>query len=182
MRPLDAERGICDERAYLFPRHRARTRAVHFADRKFRHFSWMASGESLRIVAACAARSWCWKCRHWIRRLLRRAARPLRGSLRPFGSALGPPAADPRSVLAHRPFRRHAARLPRNPRTGKNCLREPGLAEYYDHLALITRGSLWDRRRLATIWNMNLGRYERLLEADEAGDPRDAAGFVPDAL
>jgi arabinofuranosyltransferase len=49
--------------------------------------------------------------------------------------------------------------------TGKNMLREPGLAEYYDHLALITRGSLWDWRRLTAIWNMNLGRYDHLLEA-----------------
>ncbi len=48
-------------------------------------------------------------------------------------------------------------------RSGKNLFREPGLVEYYDHLALITRGSLWDRRRLAAVWNMTLGRYDGLL-------------------
>ena len=63
-------------------------------------------------------------------------------------------------------------------RTGKNLLVEPGLAEYYDHLSLITRGSLWDRRRLAAIWNMNLGRYDRLLEPARRTDPHDgSAGF-----
>ena len=49
-------------------------------------------------------------------------------------------------------------------RTGKNLLRDPKLAEYYDHLALITRGKLWDPRKLTAVWNMNLGRYENLLE------------------
>ena len=29
---------------------------------------------------------------------------------------------------------------------------------------LITRGRLWDWRRIAAVWNMNLGRYEHLLE------------------
>ena len=49
--------------------------------------------------------------------------------------------------------------------TGRNLLVEPGLAEYYEKLSLITRGRLWDSRRLAAIWSMNLGRYDRLLES-----------------
>jgi tetratricopeptide (TPR) repeat protein len=49
-------------------------------------------------------------------------------------------------------------------RGGENVIRDPKIAEYYDHLRLITQGGLWDRRRWATIWNMNLGRYEGLLQ------------------
>ena len=49
-------------------------------------------------------------------------------------------------------------------RSGKNTLQPAGLAEYYDHLALIIRGDLWSWERLAAIWDMNLGRYNNLLE------------------
>ena len=52
-------------------------------------------------------------------------------------------------------------------RTGENVLNEPGIAEYYDHLALITQGRLWESPRLAAIWNMNLGRYDRLLRPEQ---------------
>lgn len=43
----------------------------------------------------------------------------------------------------------------------RNLIEDPDLAEYYDHLRLVTRGdSLLDWRRLAAIWHLNFGvRY-----------------------
>ncbi|HKQ96741.1 MAG TPA: hypothetical protein VJV75_02585, partial [Candidatus Polarisedimenticolia bacterium] len=46
---------------------------------------------------------------------------------------------------------------------GKNLIRDPDLAAFYDHLAFIIQGPLWDRARLVEIWRMNTGRYDRLL-------------------
>jgi arabinofuranosyltransferase len=51
--------------------------------------------------------------------------------------------------------------------SGDNHITAPHVATYYSRLALITRGALWDRRRLPTIMRMNLGRYDSLL-ADAA--------------
>ena len=51
-------------------------------------------------------------------------------------------------------------------RTGHNYIADPDLAAYYDQLRLITRGALFSRERLAAIWNMNLGRYDHLIELD----------------
>ncbi len=48
--------------------------------------------------------------------------------------------------------------------TGENQLDDKNLAEYYDKLALITRGKLWDLTRLVTIWNMNTGKYCHLID------------------
>ncbi len=41
--------------------------------------------------------------------------------------------------------------------TGRNRIRDPVLAAYYDRIALVTRGPLWDRRRLIEIWRLNTG-------------------------
>jgi arabinofuranosyltransferase len=41
--------------------------------------------------------------------------------------------------------------------TGRNRIRDPRLAAYYDRIALVTRGPLWDRRRLMAIWKLNTG-------------------------
>lgn len=49
--------------------------------------------------------------------------------------------------------------------SGKNQITDPNLAAYYDKLALIVRGDLWDFERLHTIWEFNLGQYDHLLEA-----------------
>ena len=49
--------------------------------------------------------------------------------------------------------------------SGKNCIRDKDLAAYYDALSLICRGPLCDKRRLATILKMNIGGYDKLLEA-----------------
>ena len=48
--------------------------------------------------------------------------------------------------------------------TGTNHLADLDLAEYYTRLKLITSGKLLDRERLVTILDMNLGRYNRLIE------------------
>ncbi|RPH60805.1 MAG: hypothetical protein EHM81_05525 [Chloroflexi bacterium] len=50
-------------------------------------------------------------------------------------------------------------------KTGENRIKDPHLAQYYDHLSLITRAPLWDLRRLAAIWAMNTGQYIYLLAA-----------------
>ena len=48
-------------------------------------------------------------------------------------------------------------------RTGVNQLRNPGLALYYDQIALITRGPLFSRARLIAIWKINAGQFDYLL-------------------
>jgi arabinofuranosyltransferase len=55
--------------------------------------------------------------------------------------------------------------------TGDNHITAPHIATYYSRLALITRGAIWDRRRLQAIVRMNLGGYEWLLENAAAGSP-----------
>jgi arabinofuranosyltransferase len=49
-------------------------------------------------------------------------------------------------------------------RSGRNVIRDPDLAAYYDRLALITRGPLFDPARLRAIWDMNTGRYDDLID------------------
>lgn len=58
--------------------------------------------------------------------------------------------------------------------SGRNVIRDPGIAEYYEHLRLVTRDPLWDAERLRTIWRLNLGRYDHLLEnaSFEIEEPR----------
>ena len=48
--------------------------------------------------------------------------------------------------------------------TDRNHLKDPKLALFYDQLSLITRGDLFDPARLNAIWNMNLGRYNHLID------------------
>ncbi len=43
----------------------------------------------------------------------------------------------------------------------ENRIRDPHLAALYARLALITRGPLFEPRRLAAIWEINTGRYDR---------------------
>ncbi|MEW5795227.1 MAG: hypothetical protein AB1772_02600 [Candidatus Zixiibacteriota bacterium] len=49
--------------------------------------------------------------------------------------------------------------------SGDNVLTEELLREYYGRLRFITRGNLWDWTRLKTIVDMNLGRYEHLIQS-----------------
>ena len=48
-------------------------------------------------------------------------------------------------------------------RGGQNRIADPDLAAFYDALAAITRGSLWDAGRWRAIWRMNTGAYDYLL-------------------
>lgn len=47
-----------------------------------------------------------------------------------------------------------------------NQIKDERLAEYYDQLVLITRGPIWARERWATIWRMNTGQYDHLIDQD----------------
>jgi arabinofuranosyltransferase len=49
-------------------------------------------------------------------------------------------------------------------KSGRNVIKDPGLAEYYDKVRLITSGSLSDKERMKTIIRMNLGRYDYLIK------------------
>jgi len=49
--------------------------------------------------------------------------------------------------------------------SGVNRIKDKNLAAYYDKLALITRGNLFDRDRFIEIWNLNTGKYDRLLKS-----------------
>lgn len=48
--------------------------------------------------------------------------------------------------------------------SGENCIVDPALAEYYDHLSLAIRGDLFDRDRLMTVIKLNAGCYDDLLQ------------------
>ncbi len=50
--------------------------------------------------------------------------------------------------------------------SGENELQDAQLAQYYDKLLLIMRGSLFDPLRLQAIWKMNTGQYDQLIDAD----------------
>lgn len=50
-------------------------------------------------------------------------------------------------------------------RTGQNLIVDPSLHEYYDKMLIVITGDLFDIERLKTIWNMNTGQYDYLLEA-----------------
>jgi arabinofuranosyltransferase len=47
--------------------------------------------------------------------------------------------------------------------TGVNQIGDPGLANYYEKMALITRGRIWTRERWEAIWKLNTGQYDQLL-------------------
>jgi arabinofuranosyltransferase len=50
-----------------------------------------------------------------------------------------------------------------DPETVATQMIGPKMTAYYQRLSLITKGPLWDRKRLATIVQMNVGRYDDLL-------------------
>lgn len=51
--------------------------------------------------------------------------------------------------------------------SGENRIKNPQLAEFYGHLALITRGDLINLRRFIEIYRMNTGQYNYLLVNSE---------------
>lgn len=48
--------------------------------------------------------------------------------------------------------------------TGTNMIEDPSLHDFYDIILEITRGEIWSKDRLAKIINMNLGKYDYLVE------------------
>ncbi len=64
--------------------------------------------------------------------------------------------------------------------TGGNMIQDADLRQYYEAIRSMTRGDLFSWDRLQVIWNMNLGRYDHLIQlyaeqltpADEAGPRR----------
>lgn len=48
--------------------------------------------------------------------------------------------------------------------SGINQIEDPQLAQYYNHLVLITRGDIWSAERWQAIWQMNTGQYDYLLD------------------
>ena len=49
--------------------------------------------------------------------------------------------------------------------TGQNQIANANLAQYYDKLRFVIRGELFNWERLIEIWNLNLGKYDYLIEA-----------------
>ncbi len=52
-------------------------------------------------------------------------------------------------------------------RSGANELTDPQLAMFYDILQGITQDPILDWQRLASIWKINMGQYDNLLDADQ---------------
>jgi arabinofuranosyltransferase len=54
----------------------------------------------------------------------------------------------------------------RSVKTGKKeMIRNKDLATYYEKILLITRGKLFSIKRLIEIWNINTGKYDRLIDS-----------------
>jgi arabinofuranosyltransferase len=49
--------------------------------------------------------------------------------------------------------------------TGENKLQDMYLRKYYDRLAFVTRGNLFNFNRIIEIWNLNTGKYDYYIEA-----------------
>lgn len=57
-------------------------------------------------------------------------------------------------------------------RSGQNQLKDDNLAKFYDQLILITQGELLAPGRVATIWKMNTGQYNSLIDFDTYRFPK----------
>lgn len=47
---------------------------------------------------------------------------------------------------------------------GENLIQSGALHEFYDKVLIITTGEVWDQERFQTIFNMNLGKYDYLID------------------
>jgi arabinofuranosyltransferase len=65
--------------------------------------------------------------------------------------------------------------------TGRNMIKDLGVAAYYDRLRIITEDPIWSRQRLLTIFRMNLGRYEHLIASYGIGHVAAAQVSTPRA-
>lgn len=57
--------------------------------------------------------------------------------------------------------------------SGLNQIQDHGIAEFYNHLNIITSGDLWSADRFKEIVAMNLGRYNHLLPGSQPASPGD---------
>jgi arabinofuranosyltransferase len=156
---LVIDRGIADERAYYYP-------ALGLLNGRRDTHSWQTEGEQARAAGPA---------------VIEKANAGL------FGFYAGPqvhvldplalgdpllarlPVADPADWrIGH--FRRAIpAGYMETLSSGRSQIADPALAHYYDRLAMATRGWLSDPQRLATVWGLNVGRYDALLDAYLAG-------------
>ena len=49
-------------------------------------------------------------------------------------------------------------------KTGKNQIEDPNLGQYYEKLKIITSAPLFSKERMKTILEMNIGKYDYLLD------------------
>ena len=56
-------------------------------------------------------------------------------------------------------------------RTGKNSLENKDLAKFYDHLCVATKSPVWAKGRMAEIWKLNTGQYDKLIDRKYFSDP-----------
>jgi arabinofuranosyltransferase len=49
--------------------------------------------------------------------------------------------------------------------TGENVIKDQNIAEYWEHLKVVTRGRVWNVERLIEVWKINTGSYDYLLDA-----------------
>lgn len=50
---------------------------------------------------------------------------------------------------------------------GENLIADPELAEYFDHLSVITRGPIWSVNRFQEIWRFLTGQYAHLIDLEK---------------
>ena len=48
--------------------------------------------------------------------------------------------------------------------SGENLIQDTNIASYYEKLAFVVKGTLWDWNRIVEIWNLNTGKYDYLIE------------------
>ena len=73
-------------------------------------------------------------------------------------------------------YRRPPVGYARTLATGRNVIRDEGLARYYDVIHRITHDPVFDPARLATVWRFQLGPYEHLLRTSREDSRREPAG------
>ncbi|MCG3198073.1 MAG: Terminal beta-(1-_2)-arabinofuranosyltransferase [bacterium] len=156
--PVIDNKGVADERAYYFP---ATGLAGISRGQALPYHAWALEGHDAR------------KQGHSVL---------VRDNIGLFGFYAGPDVhildnwalADP--LLARLPMRAQDWRIGHFQRaipagyiatleSGENRIEDPKIANYYDQLALITRGPLFSPRRLLTALRMNLGWYDSLIES-----------------
>ena len=64
---------------------------------------------------------------------------------------------------------------------GKNMIADKNLAAFYDKICHITQGDLLDHQRWVEIWNMNLGRYDHLIDFDFYRNPSELERCLSEA-